>query len=191
MPENLWQIMHAICGEVGGVFPWTTPSWPPSLGWCPSWMLLSSSIWVPCTKGESLTVWSWVFFKAVLHVVLPRSMLSTGSGEGCHLLGLGECSGTGEEGAAGADGCLIGEAPCDKVNGWHVCACPINIWQEVTCLPLSSAGLACKEAWQVERKSIWLFLPLGWLVPPGIWWFWHVTCGMSQPGRLPRCQHSW
>ena len=62
-----------------------------------------------------------------LVVVPPRGMLSTGSGEGCHLLGLGECSGTREEGAAVADGCSIGEAPCDKVNGWDVGACPINI----------------------------------------------------------------
>ena len=52
--------------------------------------------------------------------------MSTGSGEGCYHLGLGECSGAGEEGATGADGCSVGEAPCDKVNGWDVGACPIN-----------------------------------------------------------------
>ena len=39
-----------------------------------------------------------------------------GSGEGCHLLGLGESSGTGEGGAAGVDRCLVGEAPCIKVE---------------------------------------------------------------------------
>ena len=52
-----------------------------------------------------------------LDMVLPRGISSTGSGEGCHCLGLGERSGTGEEGATGADGSSIGEAPCDKVNG--------------------------------------------------------------------------
>ena len=52
-----------------------------------------------------------------LDMVLPRGMLSTGSGEGSHLLGMGECSGAGTGGAAEADGCLAGEAPCDKENG--------------------------------------------------------------------------
>ena len=63
----------------------------------------------------------------VLDVVLPRGMLPPGSEEGCCLLGLEEHSGTGKGGAAEADGCLAGEAPCDKVNGWDVGACPINM----------------------------------------------------------------
>ena len=33
--------------------------------------------------------------KVTFDVVLPRGVLSTGSGEGCHLLGLGDCLGTG------------------------------------------------------------------------------------------------
>ena len=45
-----------------------------------------------------------------LDMVLPRGMPSTGSGESSHLLGLGECSGTGTGGAAEADGCSAGEA---------------------------------------------------------------------------------
>ena len=65
--------------------------------------------------------------EVALDMVPPRGMSSTGSGEGCHLLGLGECSGTREEGATGGDGCSIGEAPCDKVNGWDMGACPINM----------------------------------------------------------------
>ena len=52
-----------------------------------------------------------------LDVVLPRGVLSTGSGEGSHLLGLGECSGTGAGGTAEAGGCLVGDAPYDKENG--------------------------------------------------------------------------
>ena len=60
-------------------------------------------------------------------VVPPIGMLSTGSGEECHFLGLGENSGVGKGGAAEADGCSTGEAPCDKVKGWDVGACPINM----------------------------------------------------------------
>ena len=33
--------------------------------------------------------------KAAFNMVPPRGMLSTGSGEGCNLLGLGDCLGTG------------------------------------------------------------------------------------------------
>ena len=64
--------------------------------------------------------------EVALDMVPPRGVLSTGSGKGCCHLGLGECSGAVEEGTTGADGCSIGEAPCDKVNGWDVGACPIN-----------------------------------------------------------------
>ena len=59
-----------------------------------------------------------------LDVVLPRGMLSTGSGEGCHLLGLGDCLGTGAGGAARAYCSSAGEVPCDKVNGLDVGAYP-------------------------------------------------------------------
>ena len=55
-------------------------------------------------------------------MVPPRGVSSTGSEEECCLLGLGECSGAREEGAAGADGCSIGEAPCVKVIGVR-CGC--------------------------------------------------------------------
>ena len=65
--------------------------------------------------------------KVALDVVPPRGMSFTGSGEGCHLLGLEECLGAGEEGTTVANGCSVGEAPCDKVNGWDVGACPINM----------------------------------------------------------------
>ena len=55
--------------------------------------------------------------KVVLDMVPPRGMLSTGSGEGCCLLGLGDCLGTGAGGAAGVDCSSTGEVLCDKVNG--------------------------------------------------------------------------
>ena len=63
-----------------------------------------------------------------LDVVPPKGMSSTGSGEGCHYLGLGEHLDAGEEGATGADGCSVGDAPCEKVDGWNMGACPINTW---------------------------------------------------------------
>ena len=61
-------------------------------------------------------------------------------------MGLGECSGTGGEGAMGADTCLEEEGPCERLNGWDVSACPINTWLEATSMPQSSTGLACKAA---------------------------------------------
>ena len=67
--------------------------------------------------------------EVALDMVLLRGILSTGSREGCHLLGLRECSGaTGTGGAAEADGCLVREAPCYKVNEWDMGACPIKMW---------------------------------------------------------------
>ena len=44
-----------------------------------------------------------------LDMVPPRGMLSTGSGEGSCLLGLGDCSDAGTGGAAEVDGCLAGK----------------------------------------------------------------------------------
>ena len=66
--------------------------------------------------------------RAVLDVVPPRGLLSTGSGEGCCLLGLGDCLSTGVGGAAGAGCSSTGEVLCDKVNGWDVGACPNKTW---------------------------------------------------------------
>ena len=69
--------------------------------------------------------------EVTLVVVPPRGMLSTGSGEGCCLLGLGDCLGTGMRGAAeaaGGDCSSAGEVLCDNVNGWDVGACPNKMW---------------------------------------------------------------
>ena len=62
--------------------------------------------------------------KVALDVVLPRGMLSTGSGEGCCLLSLGDCLGTGMGKAPGEDCGSAGVVPCDKMNGWDVGVCP-------------------------------------------------------------------
>ena len=53
---------------------------------------------------------------------------STGSGEGCHHLGLGECSGRGKEGTPGADTCSEGEAPWERPKGWDIGTCPSKTW---------------------------------------------------------------
>ena len=63
-----------------------------------------------------------------LDVVLPRGKTSIGSGEGCHHLGLGKCSGAGGEGFKGAGTCLEGEASGERLNGRDVSTCPINTW---------------------------------------------------------------
>ena len=66
----------------------------------------------------SPATWNWGGpSDIVLDVVLPSSVLSTGSGEGCCLLGLGDCLGAGMGGAVGADCSSIGEVLCDRVNG--------------------------------------------------------------------------
>ena len=77
------------------------------------WLCLS----ILCQGGTSHCLELGGPSEVALDMVLPRGMLSTGSGKGCHLLGLGDCSGTGTGGSAGVDGCSAGEAPCDKVNG--------------------------------------------------------------------------
>ena len=33
--------------------------------------------------------------------------------------------------------------------------------------------------------------PLGWLVPPGLRWFWHVACGVTWPERPPGSWDPW
>ena len=66
--------------------------------------------------------------RVALDVVPPGGETSTWSGEGCHHLGLGEHSGAGGEGSMGADTCPEEEAPCERLNGWDISACPINMW---------------------------------------------------------------
>ena len=61
-------------------------------------------------------------------VVPPKGVLSTGSGEWCHLLGLGDCLGTGGEGVAEAGYSPTGEALCDSMNGCDGGVCPNKMW---------------------------------------------------------------
>ena len=66
--------------------------------------------------------------RVALDMVPLGGKTSTRSGEGCYCLGLGECSGTGGEGATGVDTCSDEEAPCERLNGWDISACPSNKW---------------------------------------------------------------
>ena len=53
--------------------------------------------------------------KVAFNVVPPRGMLSKGSGKGCHLLGLGDCLGTGAGGEAEVGCSSTGEALCNMM----------------------------------------------------------------------------
>ena len=61
-------------------------------------------------------------------VVPPKGMLSMGSGEGCHLLGLGDGLGTGVGGTAEASCSSTGEALCNRMNGGDGGVCPNKMW---------------------------------------------------------------
>ena len=61
-------------------------------------------------------------------VVLPIGMLSTGSGEGCNLLGLGDCLGTGV-GEVAIGGCSsTGGVFCGGTGGGNRGVCPNRMW---------------------------------------------------------------
>ena len=66
----------------------------------------------------SLTSWGWVVLpKLAFGVAPPIGVLSMGSGEGCCLLGLGDCLGT-SVGEMVAVGCSsMGEVLCGEMSG--------------------------------------------------------------------------
>ena len=115
-------------------------------------------------------------------VVLPRGVLSTGSGEGCHLVGQGDCSSTGVGGAAEVSCSPTGEVLCSRVSGGNGGVCPNKIRKE-----------AARVTWQTERKSVQLLLS-SWMtcssrscmmLPCSLWndsaWraFWALTSLMA------------
>ena len=55
-------------------------------------------------------------------------MLSTGSGEGCHLLGLGDCLGPSVGGVAGVGCSSTGEVLHGGVSGGDGGVCPNKVW---------------------------------------------------------------
>ena len=155
-------------------------------------MLLSGSAWIPCSKVEPHAFWSWGSpSKVALDMVPPRGMLSTGSGEGCHLLGLVDCSDAGTGGAAGADCCSAGRSLLIR---WMV---ETGVPAPRKCDRKLPAHLWAPLGWYVGQPDRWrgsqfgFCLSLRWLVPPGLGWFWHVAWGMTLPKRPPRSWHPW
>ena len=55
--------------------------------------------------------------KVAFGVVPSTGMLSTGSGEGCHLMGLGDCLGFGVGETAAVGCCSMGEVHCGGTSG--------------------------------------------------------------------------
>ena len=62
--------------------------------------------------------------KVAFGVVPSIGVLSMGSGEGCHLLGLGDCLGTGVDELAVVSFSSTGEALCYKMSGGNRGVCP-------------------------------------------------------------------
>ena len=82
--------------------------------------------------------------KVAFGVAPPIGMLSMGSGEGCHLLGLGDCLGT-SVGETAVVGCSsMGEVLCGKMSGGDRGVCPSRMWYEADRVPLSDGGLLYK-----------------------------------------------
>ena len=120
--------MGAFCSKIVGMFQ---EEFPPGL-------LYQVRVLVKCLGMAQLecSVPGWdqsllgagdpprVTFK----LVLPKGMLSTGSGEGCYLLGLGDCLGTGVGGAAGTGCSSTGEALCNRMNGGDGGVFPSKVW---------------------------------------------------------------
>ena len=96
--------------------------------------------------------------KVAFGVAPPIGMLSTGSGEGCLLLGLGDCLGTSVGGMVVVGCSSMGEVLCGETRGGIGGVCPSKRWYEAARVLLSSGGLLYKMAWQVVRKSLWLLL---------------------------------
>ena len=66
--------------------------------------------------------------RVAFRVVPPRGILSIGSGEGCHLLGLGDCLGTGVGGVAEVGCSSTGEVLCGGASGGNGGVCPKKMW---------------------------------------------------------------
>ena len=66
--------------------------------------------------------------RVAFQVVLPNGMLSMGSGEGCHLLGLGDILGTGVGGTAGVGCSSTEEGLCNRMKGGDGGVCPNKMW---------------------------------------------------------------
>ena len=79
-------------------------------------------------------------------VAPPIGMLSMGSGEGCSLLGLGDCLGTGVSGMAAVGCSSMGEVLCGNTSGDDRGVCQSRMWYEAASVLLSGGGLLYKTA---------------------------------------------
>ena len=66
--------------------------------------------------------------RVAFRVVLPIGILSTGSGEGCFLLGLGDCFDTRVGGAAEVGCSTTEEVLCSRASGGNGGVSPNKIW---------------------------------------------------------------
>ena len=117
--------MGTFCGDIVGMFQ---EEFPPGLFYqvrvpakCLSTAQLECSVpgWdlLPLGAGGSLGV--------TFKVVLPKGVLSIGSGEGYHLLGQGDCLGTCVGGMAEMGCSSTGKALFNIMNGGD---CPNKMW---------------------------------------------------------------
>ena len=77
-------------------------------------------------------------------VAPPIGMLSTGSGKGSHLLGLGDCLGTSVDGTVVVGCSSLGEVFCGEASGGDGGACLSKRWYEAVRAFLSGGGLLYK-----------------------------------------------
>ena len=82
--------------------------------------------------------------KVAFGVAPPIGMLSMGSGEGCHLLGLGDCLGASVGGTVVVGCSSTGEVLCGKTSGGDGGVCPSKRWYEAARVLLSGGGLLYK-----------------------------------------------
>ena len=79
-------------------------------------------------------------------VAPPIGMLSTGSGKGCCLLGLGDCLGAGVCGMVVVGCSSMGEVLCCETSGGNGGVCLSKRWYKVARVLLSGDGLLYKMA---------------------------------------------
>ena len=128
--------MGAICGEIVGVFQ----------GVFPSGLFHHVRVSAKCLSvaglecfepgRDILPLGAEGPPRVAFGVVPPKGVLSTGSGKGCHLLGLGDRLGT-DVGKAAVVGCSsMGEVFCCRMGGGDGGDCPIRMSYEVARVPL-------------------------------------------------------
>ena len=98
-----------------------------------------------------------------------------GSGEGCHLLCLGDCLGAGV-GETAAVGCSsTGEVLCSETSGGNRGVSPSRMWYEAVRVLLSNGWTAITRQPDKWRESHYgSCSPLPWLVPLGLECICHI-----------------